>query len=212
MASKKMKVKLTRAEAKAASREALVQSAIALIPEVGLDVSLDDICAHAGYTRGAFYLHFKNREELTLEIMNRAGEKFLSALFGIDASGGSKASGMPKDLVELSNRFLASLASGDYPISKKGIIRPHQLLDSCVRSDAVHDQYQRLAVGAAERLAMMIGLGQKAGSLRGDIPSKDLSEVLVALVVGIHTLYDLDFPFDFSESVPSMLKLLQPKK
>jgi len=73
---------LSRQAAKQASKQALVQSARELFPAKGLDVSLDDICAHAGYTRGAFYVHFKNRDELILEVMSRVGEEWLDSIFG----------------------------------------------------------------------------------------------------------------------------------
>ena len=51
--------------AKQETREALLQAAMAEFAEKGLDLpSLDAICARAGFTRGAFYVHFRDREEL----------------------------------------------------------------------------------------------------------------------------------------------------
>ena len=63
-----------RAAAKAASREAIITAAIEAFAEQGLDgPSLDDICARAGYTRGAFYVQFKDRDDLIVAVTERYG-------------------------------------------------------------------------------------------------------------------------------------------
>jgi AcrR family transcriptional regulator len=69
-----------RAEAKAQSREALLDAAMALIPLRGLDVSLDEVCAKAGYTRGAFYQHFENRDALIAAMTGRVAEQLLDLI------------------------------------------------------------------------------------------------------------------------------------
>src|SRR5262252_1452795 len=49
------------------TREALIQAGIELFAEKGLDApSLDEICDRAGYTRGAFYVHFADRDEFVV--------------------------------------------------------------------------------------------------------------------------------------------------
>src|SRR5690606_17947197 len=128
--SKQSRSAQSREAAKQASREALVRAAMELFPEQGLDVSLDDICAHAGYTRGAFYVHFKNRDELTLEVMSRVGQEWLDSIFGDEDSDG--------DLLTLMQRFLGELVGGTYPLTKAGGMRPYQLLDACARSPRIH--------------------------------------------------------------------------
>ena len=50
--------------AKQETREALIQAGMDAFSEEGVDLpSLDAICARAGFTRGAFYVHFKDRED-----------------------------------------------------------------------------------------------------------------------------------------------------
>jgi len=39
--------------------------------------SLDDICDRAGFTRGAFYVHFADREALLVAVMDHVGESFV---------------------------------------------------------------------------------------------------------------------------------------
>ena len=129
----------SRAEAKQASREALIESAMVLFPERGLDVSLDDLCAHAGYTRGAFYVHFKNRDELTLEVMTRVGQRMMDTLLG------ETEDARREDLFAVAARFIPALFNGDYPLTRHGGMRPFQLLDACARSESIHQRYLALA-------------------------------------------------------------------
>ncbi|MBM4360960.1 MAG: TetR family transcriptional regulator, partial [Deltaproteobacteria bacterium] len=52
----------SRAEASQETRDALIEAGMAAFASEGLDApSLDSICERAGYTRGAFYVHFKDR-------------------------------------------------------------------------------------------------------------------------------------------------------
>jgi len=53
------------------TRAALVEAAAAIIAEKGFDrASLDEICARAGMTRGAFHGNFKSRDELFLAVVD----------------------------------------------------------------------------------------------------------------------------------------------
>ena len=63
------------------TREALIAAGIAAIGSEGLDASLDAICARAGFTRGAFYVHFQDRDDLLETVMERVGRLFLESLF-----------------------------------------------------------------------------------------------------------------------------------
>src|SRR5262245_37416602 len=50
----------TREFGKQETREALLRAGMEMFAEQGLDApSLDALCARAGFTRGAFYVHFK---------------------------------------------------------------------------------------------------------------------------------------------------------
>ena len=74
-----------REAAKQETREALVTAALAEFGERGLDApSLDAICARAGFTRGAFYVHFKDRDALVVAAMERVLGAFLDAVIGRD--------------------------------------------------------------------------------------------------------------------------------
>ena len=59
--------RLTRKERQTQTREALLASATSVLAEKGLhSASIDDIAAHAGFTKGAFYANFASKEALFL--------------------------------------------------------------------------------------------------------------------------------------------------
>ena len=192
-------LKKTRAETKRETRERLVSAAMALFAERGLDApSLDDICDRAGYTRGAFYVHFGDRDDLITAVMERVGRTFLDALSGED-----------DDLTTIAHRFVLALASGAYPLTKKGGIRPYQLLDACARSPAIRKQYVALVEETIERLSRATKQSQKKKAVRSDLSSEGMGLMLVCVVIGVQTLMDLEVPIDATKNTEWILKLLR---
>lgn len=188
----------SRAESKQETRDALIHAGLLLFARHGLDgPSLDAICARAGYTRGAFYVHFKDRDDFLVAVMERVGTAFLDAVIG----GG---------LEPTVRRFLSSIADGLYPITRKGGVRPYQLYDACARSPAVRSRYVDLIGLAIAKLALLVSEEQRAGALRGDVAAGDAAGLLLALVIGAHTMLDLEVPLDYPQLARAALALLQP--
>lgn len=197
--------KPSRAEAKQASREALIQSAMVLMPTKGLDVSLDELCAHAGYTRGAFYVHFKNRDELTLEVMSINGERWLDSIFR------PQENGVAEDLMTMVQRFLSEMTSGTYPITQKAGLRPHQLLEACTRSAVIKQRYLELVTDSIRRLTANVEQSQAKQQLNQHVDAEQMASLLLGLAIGVHTLYDLDYPIDFAKGSMALLQLMAAK-
>ena len=194
-----------RSVAKAASRDALIAAAIKLMPEKGLDVSLDELCTEAGYTRGAYYQHFKDREALIAAVMAQVGEQVVSVLMG------SGASGTPEDLMSLVARLVAMLARDDYPVGKGGLLRTHQLLEACVRSPVVRTQYMDLLSGAEQRVGGALSAAQQQGRLRDDIDAAALAQLALAAFIGLRTLRDLEYGADLPMVAATLLRLVSSR-
>jgi AcrR family transcriptional regulator len=65
-----VKVRLTRAEQQAETRQALLDAAATVFVERGLlGASVEAIAGEAGYTRGAFYSNFDSKEQLFAELL-----------------------------------------------------------------------------------------------------------------------------------------------
>lgn len=67
-----MRQRLTREETQTQTRERLIETATRLFAEQGYGgTSLRDIAEQAGYSQGAFYSNFDNKEALLLEMLRR---------------------------------------------------------------------------------------------------------------------------------------------
>lgn len=192
----------SRDEAKQETREALIRAAAELFKSDGLDASLDAVCARAGYTRGAFYVHFRDRDELISVVMERVGNALLDTLLGKE--------GDDEDFFTLVQRFLHTVSSGQYPISREGGLRPYQLMDACARSEAVRRQYVSLKQLSVTRLAAALKRGQEKGQIRRDLEPDALAQLMMGIVVGMQTMLDLEMPLDLPRAAQTMLAMLAP--
>src|SRR5262249_48734055 len=135
------------------TRRALLSAGLAEFVERGLDApSLDAICARAGYTRGAFYVHFKDREDFLVAVMQWVLGGFIDVVIATDAAG--------EDLEQTVNRFAAALAAGTVPLQAQGAIRSHHLLEVCTRSPVIRVRFVTMIQQVIERLTTVAREGQ----------------------------------------------------
>ncbi|MGH6728624.1 MAG: TetR/AcrR family transcriptional regulator [Sphingomicrobium sp.] len=74
-------MRLSRADAKAETRRQLLDSALKVFTTVGYQgARLDDIAARAGFTKGALYWHFPNKQAIFLALIADAIEANLATL------------------------------------------------------------------------------------------------------------------------------------
>jgi AcrR family transcriptional regulator len=68
--------RLSRKEKQAKTRSSLMKSAAKVFCRHGMDrASIDQVAEDAGYTKGAFYANFKNKEELFLAMLDERFER-----------------------------------------------------------------------------------------------------------------------------------------
>ena len=85
-------VRLTRAQSRQRTRDALVSAAMGVFARSGYaGASVDAIAAQAGFTVGALYANFGTKEELFLAVFERHCADELAALRELTASTGSVA-------------------------------------------------------------------------------------------------------------------------
>jgi TetR/AcrR family transcriptional regulator, transcriptional repressor for nem operon len=189
----------SRQEAKQRTRAALVEAGAKLFAARGLDApSLDAICEEAGYTRGAFYVHFADRDDFLVAVMEHVGGPVLDALFSDEQQ---------EDLPTVAQRFVTAFADGSYPLGVGGGVKPHQLLDACARSERIRALYVQLIGEAIERLAA--SLECTADGIRRDIPPREIATLLLALVIGAQTMLELGAPLDLERATAATLILLR---
>lgn len=186
-----------RAETAAETREALIAAGLELFGAHGLDApSLDAICAHAGKTRGAFYVHFADRDAFLEAVMERAGQDYLAGVVGSDDE--------PLDLRAIVRRFVASIASGAYPLTRPKGPRPHQLLDACARSPAVRARYVALIEQTIGRVRAALAATPARAELDPDVAAR----VLLAAVIGAQTMLELGVRLDVPRAARELVRLI----
>lgn len=192
-----------REQSKHETREALIRAGMVAFSEEGLELpSLDAICERAGYTRGAFYVHFRDRDDLIVAVMERATSLLLDALI---ATGDGAF-----DLERTVRLFGDAVASGAYPSS--GSVSSHQILQACARSEQIRARYVSTLIEAARRVGRTVQAGQEAGTVRDDVDADDVANLLIALVLAVQTLREVDFPFDVRRSTETVLTLLGARR
>ncbi len=175
----------SRDDAKRETREALIAAGVSAFSEEGLDApSLDSICARAGYTRGAFYVHFKDRDDFISAVMSTTLEGFLDAIV---ATGDAAF-----DLQKTIDMFVGAVQAGAFPI--QGGVHFSQFMAACARSMAIRQRYVELLQRGAERVATAVLEGQGAGTVRQDVDAPSVALILVALTLGVQAAIEVEYP------------------
>src|SRR5205814_10502088 len=84
--------RLTRKEKQAHTRTCLMESAAKVFSRRGLQqASIDEVAEDAGYTKGAFYANFKNKEELFLAMLDERFTERIEEIERVIAGEGTTA-------------------------------------------------------------------------------------------------------------------------
>ena len=182
----------SRRGGKRETREALIQAGILELAEKGLEgPSLDAICARAGFTRGAFYVHFEDRGDFIAAVMERALGGFFDAIL---ATGGYE-----HDLAQTVMRFTDDIARP---------IQFHRLIEACTRSPRIRARWIALVREAVERVAKAALEGQTTGSVRSDVDAEQIGTLLISLALGAVAALESGVPFDPVRARDAVLALL----
>jgi AcrR family transcriptional regulator len=188
-----------REQAKQRTRQALIDAALVCFTEAGLDApSLDGICERAGCTRGAFYVHFADRDELIAAAMEQRRGAVLAKLLELPTG----AVTIPQ-LLEL---FSSAVAQRVFPIP--GAVRAGELLAACRRSKKIQKMQQRLMNETCARLLEQVRSDQAHKLLRADLEPASLATLLLVLEAGTELLLDLGVDADIGAAAATFSRLI----
>jgi TetR/AcrR family transcriptional regulator, transcriptional repressor for nem operon len=192
------------------TRRALIDAASELFAAQGLEVSLDAICEHAGVTRGALYVHFKDRNALIVAVMELLGDSFTQALS--DAVEVPFDRGRGSRFGALTRRFTTEVLTGRYPLMAprpgQARFKPHQLLEACARSALVRDYYQLLVASGRDFISAALQEDQKHGLVRKDVDADQAAMLVATVVTGSQVLADLGLQVDVLQLQRTLTRLL----
>jgi AcrR family transcriptional regulator len=183
------------------TRAALLAAGAALFADEGFDVpSLDAICARAGFTRGAFYVHFRDREDFIVAVMVAATGSFIEGILAMR--------GDALDLRQIVIGFAAAVESDSFPVF--GRVPLHQVLSACARSKVLRERYAEIVGETRTRLAGAFEVAQRAGHIRPELDPLHMAGLLLVVALGVGIVRELEVPFDASAHATTLLKWLDP--
>jgi AcrR family transcriptional regulator len=191
-----------REATKQETREALIAAAAVEMAEKGIDgASLDAICARAGFTRGAFYVHFKDRDDLVVAVVERHLETFFDQVIA--------ANDAPEDLERTIAQYVATVVAMAPTLRNRKEWRFHDTLAAVARSPVLRERYASLQHEAIARVKRAAEAGQREGTIRGDVTSDAIAEILVVLTMGIDAMFDAGIKFDLPGGARALSTLLR---
>jgi TetR/AcrR family transcriptional regulator, transcriptional repressor for nem operon len=188
--------------AKQETREALIQAGMAAFSEEGVDLpSLDAICARAGFTRGAFYVHFKDREDFFAAVVDKVLEDFVHWVLSAAGSEGG--------IQRVVDLFIDVVRDGKLPVNDR-----HRLLMQIVARGAkpgapTYKPYKALIEEAIARLSQ--AAQREHDKLKRDLDPDLLGVVLVASAVGFIALVEAGYAPEYEKVRAFMHGLLLRK-
>ena len=157
-------------------------------------VSLDDILAEAGLTKGAMYFHFSSKQALALAIIDDLAEMSRAAFTELLAR---KMSGL-ETLIDLA--FLRAVQDAQYDVARAGI----RLLESL---DNPTPTPPNIWQSRAEFVTTIVRRAVADGDVTDQHDPGDIAAMLVALWVGVHRTSDFNHPDSYLNNLYQALTL-----
>lgn len=195
MASSK---RLTRAEKRASTRAALLESAANTFMRKGFEaVTVEGITEAAGFSRGAFYSNFGSKDELFLALIESRIQGSLA-----DIAAAFQHGSTANERISSGGRFLEDLVAKD----RQWCLLYMEFWSLAARDPKLRRQfaahYELWRTGIAE----MIGLQSRGLGIELDAPPGELASALIALFEG-HVLQRLIDPKSFEQGFFTRLLL-----
>ena len=163
------------AERSARTRGALLESAARGLSRHGYaNLVLEQVAADAGYTRGALYHQFKDKEDLALEVLRWTEETWQREV-------GEPAS-REKDPVAA----MLAMARGHAVLCRRDIARVAMALrvEFSGQDHPVGRELDRIQAGLVKRLVRLVNAGRRNGSIPPGPPAKAVALALNGALEG----------------------------
>ena len=166
----------SQAERRAESRAALLAAAAEGLSRYGYgDLNLAEVAADAGYTRGALYHLFADKEDLALAVVDWVWETWQEQV------------GPLADAQDDPLEALVALARGHVAYCRDGRARVMMTLrvEFAEREHPVGEAVASIAAKVRGRLERLITLGRRAGTIPPGPPARVLAGACLAAVDGL---------------------------
>jgi AcrR family transcriptional regulator len=165
----------TQADRRARSRSALLESAARGLSRYGYgNLVLEEVARDAGYTRGALYHQFKDKEDLALAVIEWVDESWMREV-------GEPAAQQPDPVAEL-----LALARGHAVFCRRDIARVVMALrlEFAGQDHPVGRETDRIWETGVKRCVRLVNAGRKAGSIPPGPPARAVALALFGALEG----------------------------
>jgi AcrR family transcriptional regulator len=153
----------TQAERRARSRSALLESAARGLSRYGYgNLILERVASEAGYTRGALYHQFEDKEDLALAVLEWVNENWTREV-------GVPAAQEPDPVAEL-----IALARGHAIFCRRDVARVVMALrvEFSGQDHPVGREIERISAAGVKRVARLVDAGRRDGSIPPGPPAR----------------------------------------
>jgi AcrR family transcriptional regulator len=168
--------RLTRAQKRAATRDALLEAAAVVFARRGLvGASVEEITEEAGFSRGAFYSNFASKEELFLTLIEGRSAEHIAGIAQAFRHGDTVA-----ERIRNGGRFIDELVTRE----RQWCTLYMEFWAAAMRTPSLRPrfaaQYRALRAGTAQ----MIQTQADAVGIPLDTPAEELAGTLIAVFEG----------------------------
>jgi AcrR family transcriptional regulator len=167
--------RLTQAERSARSRSALLQSAARGLSRYGYgNLMLEQVAREAGYTRGALYHQFKDKEDLALAVVAWVDETWRREVGGLVEQAPDPVAA------------LMALARGHAVYCRRDVARVAMALrlEFSGQDHPVGREVARISETLVKRCARLINAGRRDGSIPPGPPARTVALAFVGALEG----------------------------
>jgi AcrR family transcriptional regulator len=165
----------TQAERSARTRSALLESAARGLSNCGYgNLVLEDVAREAGYTRGALYHQFKDKQDLALAVLRWADETWQCEVGDVASRESDPVA------------TLLAMARGHAVLCRRDIARVAMALrvEFSGQDHPVGRELDRVQVGLVKRLVRLINEGRRDQSIPPGPPAKAVALALIGALEG----------------------------
>jgi AcrR family transcriptional regulator len=165
----------TQAERSARTRSALLESAARGLSRYGYgNLVLEDVARDAGYTRGALYHQFKDKEDLAMAVVKWVDENWWREVGGLIQQDDDPAAA------------LIAVARGHAVFCRRDIARVVMALrlEFSGQDHPVGREIERVSKMLIKRCARLIEAGRRDGSIPDGPPAREVALALVGALEG----------------------------
>lgn len=168
--------RLTRAQKQVVTRSALLESAADVFARRGYAAAtVEEITESAGYSRGAFYSNFDDKEELFLTLIVSRTERNL-----LDIAAAFQQGRTPEERIRSGGAFLDSMAGRE----RQWCVLYMEFWARAIRDPKLRRRFSRQYDVWRDGIAAMIEAQYEELGLELDAPARELASGLIALFEG----------------------------